>query len=138
MNRLGIFLALAISVLGNYLYAQTSTGALVGLVRDPAGAAVPQASVAITNTQTNISSRVQTDATGNYFLPSVPLGTYSIACEHPGFKRVNIQPVTVNVNQTVRVDLNLEVGDAAESVTVQEYASLVQTDSTTIGQVLTT
>ena len=120
------------------LPAQTSAGALVGLVRDPAGAAIPQAAVVVTNTQTSVSSRIDTDAAGNYIVPSVAPGIYSISCEHPGFKRVTIEPVTVNVNQTVRVDLNLPVGDTSESVTVQEYASLVQADNATIGQVVTT
>src|SRR5947209_1837736 len=105
------------------LYAQTSAGALVGLVRDATGAAVPRAAVTITNKQTNVGSRLETDASGNYSVPSVTPGIYSVVCEHPGFKRVVIEPVTVSVNQTVRVDLNLPVGDTAESVTVQEYAS---------------
>src|SRR5262249_35064978 len=72
------------------------------------------------------------------FVPSVTPGIYSISCEHPGFKRITIEPVTVSVNQTVRVDLNLPVGDTSESVTVQEYASLVQADNAAIGQVVTT
>src|ERR1700722_13818731 len=120
------------------LPAQTSAGALVGLVRDPAGAAIPQAAVVVTNTQTSVSSRIDTDSAGNYIVPSVAPGIYSIACEHPGFKRITIEPVTVSVNQTVRVDLSLPVGDASESVTVQEYTSLVQADNATIGQVVTT
>ena len=124
-----IFLALPAS-------AQTSAGAVVGLVRDATGAAVPTATVIVTNKQTNVVTRVQTDTSGNYFVPSVPLGVYSVVCEHPGFKKVVIAPVQVEVNQTVRVDLSLQVGDTSESVTVQEYASLVQTDTPTIGQVV--
>jgi len=119
------------------LLGQTSAGALVGLVRDPAGAAVPAAPVTVTNTQTNIAFRTQTDSTGNYFVPSLIPGTYSIVCEQSGFKKITVEPVVVNVNQTVRVDLNLQVGETVESITVQEFASLVQTDNSTIGQVIT-
>ncbi len=129
---------LAIALASGSLLAQTSAGALVGLVRDAAGAAIPNAKVTVTNTETNITSRLETDASGNYSVPSVPPGIYSVACEHPGFKRITVEPVTVSVNQTVRVDLSLPVGDASESVTVQEYTSLVQTDNATIGQVVTT
>jgi hypothetical protein len=68
-----------------YLSAQTSAGALVGLVRDAADAAIPQAVVTVTNTQTNVTSRLETDASGNYFVPSVAPGIYSVTCEHPGF-----------------------------------------------------
>src|SRR5438132_6549001 len=116
---------LVLALTSGPLPAQTSAGALVGLVRDPAAAAIPQAAVTVTNMHTNVSSRLETDASGNYFVPSVAPGIYSVACVHPGFKRVTIEPVTVSVNQTVRVDLSLPVGDTAESVTVQEYASLV-------------
>jgi hypothetical protein len=120
------------------LTGQTSAGALVGLVRDPAGAAIPSASVTVTNTQTNVAFKIQTDDTGNYFVPSLIPGMYSVVCEHTGFKKLTVGPVTVNVNQTVRVDLSLQVGETAESITVQEFASLVQTDNATIGQVVTT
>ncbi len=129
---------LAFALTSGSLSAQTSAGALVGLVRDAAGAAIPNAAVTITNTETNVTSRLETDSSGNYFVPSVPPGIYSVACEHPGFKRVVIEPVTVSVTQTVRVDLNLPVGDTSESITVQEDTSLVQTDNATIGQVVTT
>ncbi|MBM3793659.1 MAG: hypothetical protein FJW31_06240 [Acidobacteria bacterium] len=118
--------------------AQTSAGALVGLLRDPAGAAVPSASIVVTNTQTSVAFKTQTDDSGNYFVPSLLPGTYTLACEHAGFKKLSAGPVTVNVNQTARVDLNLQVGETAESVTVQEFANLVQTDTATIGQVVTT
>ncbi|HWB97363.1 MAG TPA: carboxypeptidase regulatory-like domain-containing protein, partial [Bryobacteraceae bacterium] len=124
--------------MGGSLLAQTSAGTLAGLVRDSAGSAIPEAVVTVTNTQTNVSSRLVTDASGSYFVPGVVPGIYSVSCEHPGFKRVVIEPVTVSVNQTVRVNLDLPVGDVAESVTVQEYASLVQSDNATIGQVVTT
>src|SRR5580698_2515279 len=122
---------LAFALTSGSLSAQTSAGALVGLVRDAAGAAIPNAAVTITNTETNVTSRLETDSSGNYFVPSVPPGIYSVACEHPGFKRVTIEPVTVSVTQTVRVDLNLPVGDTSESITVQEDTSLVQTDNAT-------
>src|SRR6266568_546491 len=128
---------LAFALMGGSAFAQTSAGALVGLVRDPAAAAIPRAAVTVTNTQTSVSSRIETDSAGNYIVPSVAPGIYSITCEHPGFKRVTIEPVTVSVNQTVRVDLNLPVGDTSQSITVQEYSSLVQADNATIGQVVT-
>ncbi|MCE5308612.1 MAG: carboxypeptidase-like regulatory domain-containing protein [Acidobacteriales bacterium] len=110
---------MALALMTQVASAQTSAGALVGLVRDPSDAAVPNATVVVTNTKTNVMTRQQTDATGNYFVPSVLLGVYSVTCEHPGFKKVTVSPVIVSVNQTVRVDLSLPVGDTAESVTVQ-------------------
>ncbi len=118
-------------------FSQTSAGAMVGLVRDPAGAAVPGAAITVTNTQTNIAFHIQTDTTGNYFVPSLIPGLYSAVCEQAGFKKATVGPVTISVNQTVRIDFNLLVGETAESVTVQADTSLVQTDNATIGQVVT-
>lgn len=136
-NRL-LILPLCVVLVAGGAAAQTSAGALVGLVRDPAGAAIPAAEVVVTNTQTNVVFDIKTDGSGNYFVPSLLPGSYSVTCQHPGFKKVTVEPITVSVNQTVRVDLTLQVGETAESVTVQEYATLVQTDNATIGQVVTT
>ncbi|HUQ92686.1 MAG TPA: carboxypeptidase regulatory-like domain-containing protein [Bryobacteraceae bacterium] len=131
----GFFLLLAAVVPA---FSQTSAGALVGLVRDAAAAAVPGATVIVTNTQTNVAFSIKTDESGNYFVPSLIPGTYSVVCEHSGFKRTTVGPVIVSVNQTTRVDLNLQVGETAESVTVEAVTSLIQTDNSTIGQVVTT
>ena len=120
------------------LAGQTSAGSLVGLVRDSGGSVIPQAAITVTNTQTGVNFPINTDATGNYFVPGLLPGTYSVSCQHTGFKKVSVGPITVSVNQTTRVDLNLQIGDTAETVTVQEYASLIQTDNATIGQVVTT
>src|SRR5258708_21139800 len=78
---------LAFALTSGSLSAQTSAGALVGLVRDPAAAAIPQAAVTVTNTQTGISSHLGTDASGNYFVPNVTPGIYSVMCGHPRLKR---------------------------------------------------
>lgn len=133
-----VFVMLVLTASLCRLFGQTSAGSLLGLVRDTSGAVIPNATVIITNTQTNVLSRLESDASGNYFLASVPPGVYSISCERAGFKRVTVEPVTVNVNQTVRVDINMLVGDAAQSITVDQNATLVQTDNATLGQVVTT
>jgi len=65
---------LAFALMGGSAFAQTSAGALVGLVRAPAAAAIPRAAVTVTNTQTNVSSHLETDASGNYFVPNVTPG----------------------------------------------------------------
>jgi len=133
-----VAIALAIAFAHLSLSGQTSAGSIVGLVRDPAGAAVPGASITVTNTGTGITYPVTTDSSGNYVLPSLLPGSYTIVCLHTGFKKITAGPITVNVNQAARVDLSLQVGDAVETVTVLENAAMVQTDNATIGQVVTT
>jgi hypothetical protein len=138
LKRVVVAYLLLLAMSAAFLWSQTSAGALVGLIRDPAGAVIPAASVTVTNTQTGVTFPIQTDGSGNYFVPGLLPGTYTVVCEHAGFKKITAGPVPVNVNQTVRVDLTLPVGDTVETVSVTEYASLVQTDNTTIGQVVTT
>jgi hypothetical protein len=137
-TRFAFALCVTVAASLSPVIGQTSAGSMAGLVKDPAGAAIADAAVTVTNTQTGLVFPTRTDGTGNYYVPSLLPGIYSVVCEHKGFKKITVNPVTINVNQTSRVDLNLQVGDTVESVTVQEYSSLVQTDSSTIGQVVTT
>jgi hypothetical protein len=129
---LAAFLAAVPSVLS----AQTSSGAIVGAVRDSTGAIIPDARVTVTNTGTNVASPFVTDQTGNYYIPSLIPGTYRIDAEKTGFKKMSVVDITVAVNQTVRVDLTMPVGDVAEVVSVHAEAPLIQADQSTLGQVV--
>ncbi len=117
-------------------YGQTSAGAIVGVIRDASGAIVPGAEITVTNQGTNISYPFVTDETGNYYIPSLLPGRYRIDAEKKGFKKVTARDVEVTVNQTIRVDLELPVGDTSESVSVTAETPLVQADQATIGQVI--
>lgn len=116
--------------------AQTSAGAIVGVVRDPTGAVIPEARVVITNTGTNLAFPFVTDATGNYYVPSLIPGSYRVDAEKTGFKRVSVAGLTVAVSQTLRVDITMPVGEVAEAVSVTAEAPLIQSDQSTLGQVV--
>lgn len=118
------------------LLGQTSAGAIVGVVRDPSGAVIPEAKVAVTNLGTNTSFTFVTDATGNYYVPSLIPGRYRVEAEKSGFKKVTVAEATVAVSQTLRVDLSMPVGEVAETVSVQSEAPLIQSDQATLGQVV--
>src|SRR5579884_1097426 len=117
-------------------FCQTSAGAIVGIVRDPSGAAVPHARITATNQATNVSFPFVTDATGNYYIPALLTGHYRVDVEKAGFRKITVPDVVVAVNQTVRVDLDLTLGDTAQTVNVTDQAPLVQADQATIGQVV--
>jgi hypothetical protein len=117
-------------------HSQTSAGAIVGVVRDASGAAVPGARITTTNQGTNVSHPFVTDDTGNYYISALLPGRYRVDAEKKGFKKVTVPNVEVAVNQTVRVDLQLPVGDTSESVSVVAETPLVQADQATIGQVI--
>src|SRR5690242_19636497 len=111
------------------IVAQSDRGTITGTVADPAGAVVPNAPIEARNSETGATFQAASSETGNYTLPQLPVGTYEISVAVAGFKKYVRQNITVGVAQTVRVDIALEVGSAAESVTVTEQSSLLKTES---------
>ena len=109
--------------------AQSDRGAITGTVADPAGAVVASAPIEAKNTETGAVFQAASSDTGNYTLAQLPVGTYEVSVAVAGFKKYVRQNITVGVAQTVRVDIGLEVGSAAESVTVSEQSSLLKTES---------
>ena len=75
LTRFAFALLLLLAMPMDFLWGQTSAGALVGLVRDPAGAVIPATSITVTNTQTGVTFPIQTDDSGNYFVPGLLPGT---------------------------------------------------------------
>jgi len=119
---------LVIVLLPYALHAQ-QTSTLVGIVSDSTGAVVPDASVLLVNTATDFQRTVITNAQGQYTAASVPAGSYRIAVEKVGFQKLERENITLPSAATVNVDLTLLVGSNAETVTVNEAASLIQSQS---------
>jgi hypothetical protein len=122
---LAVFMAAALSERGE---AQVLYGSIVGNVRDSSGAAIPGATVTITNKETNLTRETLTSDTGAYTLTNVLPGTYSVKVTLTGFKEFSKTEVPVTVNTITRVDVMLEVGQLAETVTVAADAVRLQTD----------
>jgi len=112
-------------------------GEITGRVNDPTGAAVPNAVLTLTNVSTNAVRQTASTGDGDYTFPSVPPGTYNVKAEHPGFKVEISHNVEVQVQQTIRLDLMLQVGQVSESVEVSATASLLQSENATVGTVIT-
>ncbi|MDQ1473405.1 MAG: hypothetical protein QOJ99_4885 [Bryobacterales bacterium] len=111
------------------LWAQSDRGSITGTVTDPANAIVPGVAITAVHAETAAQYQTVTTATGNYTIPSLPAGLYNITVEAPGFKKLIQSGVTVEVAQTARIDLALQVGAASESVTVSADATLLKTES---------
>ncbi|HEY8549884.1 MAG TPA: carboxypeptidase-like regulatory domain-containing protein, partial [Vicinamibacterales bacterium] len=109
--------------------AQAVTGTLTGMVTDSTGAVLPGVTVTIVNAGTGFTRTMVTNAGGEYTAPSIPTGTYNITAELSGFKSVTLSNVTVGVDQRVRMDISLEVGQMTESVEIAASTPLVQTSS---------
>ncbi len=110
-------------------FGQTDRGTITGTISDPAGAVVANAPIQAKNTETGATYQAASTATGNYTLAQLPAGPYEITVTVPGFKTFLRRNLQVQVAQTLRVDMKLEVGTAAESVTVSAESSLLKTES---------
>ena len=108
--------------------AQVFYGSIVGAVTDPSGAAVPSASVNITNTNTGQTRETKTDSGGRYTLSDVQAGNYVIKITAPGFRPIERTGLAVTINTVTRVDAALEVGQVTEQLTVEASAVALQTD----------
>jgi len=111
------------------VFAQSDRGTITGAISDPAGAVVANAPVQAKNLGTGAVYDGATSDTGNYTLLQLPPGAYQLTVTVPGFKKYARSGLTVEVAQTLRVDISLEVGSAAETVTVTESATLLRTES---------
>src|SRR6516162_1961690 len=109
--------------------AQSDRGTITGEISDPAGAVVSNAPIEARNVDTGAVYPAASSSTGNYTFAELPVGNYEISVAVPGFKRYVRQGLTVQVAQTLRIDISLEVGSASESVTVTEVAPLLKTES---------
>jgi len=135
-HRIGPALVLLCLVSASAFYGQTVAGSIVGTITDPSRAVIAGASVTLTNLGTNDTRTVKSDEVGNYLFVNLPPGNYSITVENPGFKRFTRQPITVEVQSVVRIDVLLEVGDATQTVEVIAQTPLLQTQTATLGQVV--
>src|SRR5215471_4285142 len=111
------------------LYAQNDRGTVTGTVTDPTNAVVPNATVTAKNEASGVESKTLTTATGGFTIPSLPAGSYSLSFEAPGFKKSIQKGIAIQVAQTTRIDVALQVGDTAEAVTVTAEAQLLKSES---------
>ncbi|MEJ7616592.1 MAG: carboxypeptidase regulatory-like domain-containing protein [Pyrinomonadaceae bacterium] len=112
--------------------AQSTTGTVSGYVTDQNGAAVTEAAVTATLVQQNVIRSVRSSDEGFYDFAALPPGEYTISVEKTGFQRVTQTGLMLSVNQNLRLDLDLKVGDIEQQITVTAETPLVDTRSQTI------
>lgn len=112
------------------------TGNIVGTVHDASGAVVPDASVLITNMETQFQRVVMTNGSGEYVAPSMPTGTYSITVDRVGFQKLTRIGITLTGASTVTVELELAVGSDAQSIEVTSQLPLLQAQSATVSNLV--
>jgi carboxypeptidase family protein len=127
-----IVLFLALCCVGD-AFAQQPWGVIVGTVTDPTSATISPARVTVTQTDTQVNQTVVTNATGDYSVPYLVHGMYTIKVEHPGFRASVVSHVVLEAAQTVRVDVHMQLGEVTEVSEVSATAIAVQMDSAVVG-----
>ena len=119
------------------LFAQDYRATLLGQVSDASGAAVPNATVRAIRVDSNQTTEVKTTATGFYSLPYLNPGVYEVTYEAQGFKKLVRTSIQVRSTETVSVDVTLELGSVVESVEVSARSSVLETETSTTGHLVT-
>jgi hypothetical protein len=132
--RFGLVLLLLLPSLPSR--AQVSSGSLLGDVRDEKGASVPGVTVVARGNDTGFSRTAATNGFGSYRIDDLLPGAYTVTAQRDGFQGVTVSPFFVEVNQKARLDFDLRVGSAHDTVTVNARASALQTDDASEGYLL--
>ena len=123
--------------MGCVAQAQFDVGSLVGTIRDQSGAAVAGASITATNTATNIESSATSNDSGDYEIPSLHVGVYTISAKATNYAEAVAQNIAISVGNRQRIDLELKVGETQSSVEVSDVTLQLETDSSQRGQTIT-
>ena len=118
------------------IYSQTTDASITGVVVDPTKAAIPDAKLTVTNDSTNARSSVVTDQTGSFYISNLPPGAYRIEVERTGFNTVVRPGLILHIKDRMEMNFEMAVGPAAETVTVEGGAPLVNTQDATVGTVI--
>ena len=116
--------------------AQTATGVITGSVLDSSGAIAAGAKVTLLNQETNQRREATANAAGVYEFRALPNGLYTIQAEMPGFKKEEIRGVRLTVAQTIQLDIELELGQVTDSVTVEASAVQTQASEASLSQII--
>lgn len=117
--------------------SQTPSASVVGRITDATGAVIPGVTVKVANVETNIARETSSNGAGEYTVPYLNPGRYTMEAASAGFRTYNRSEFSLAVDQILRMDIPLEVGSAAESITVTEAPPVLNTETATRGEVTT-
>jgi hypothetical protein len=117
-------------------FGQVYSGSLTGVVKDPSGAAVPNAKAVLTDQDKGFTYATITDTEGRYVLRNLPPGSYSLKVSATGMRPYSPPPLTLTVGQNAEVNVDFEIQGTAEKVDVEATATLLQTQDASTGQLV--
>ena len=136
MTRFGFVLRIVLALLvtvSTLAFGQSSTASILGNVTDQSGAAVAGASVTVTNAGTGLQRVTQTDASGNYVVPTLPVGIYKVEAKSQGLQTQIANNVELQVNQNSVQNFSLKVAPASEVITIEATAPVIESTTMTVG-----
>src|SRR6266568_4095303 len=136
-GRWGTAIVVLIAFGTSLIFGQGGTATILGVVRDTSGALIPGVSIIVKHVDSGLTRSVVSSEQGGYVAPLLPVGPYELTTTMPGFKQQVRSGINLVVGQQAIVDLTLEVGAAAEQVTVTEEAPLVNTTTSSTSGVIT-
>src|SRR5712691_11653922 len=116
--------------------SQTSSGTIVGVVTDPSGAAVAATKITLRHLTTGETREAAANERGEFNVPILRIGDYALTAGAQGFKTQTVSPITVRVDQTVNLPIQLEIGAVTDSVEVTVSTPLVDSATSSLGQVI--
>ena len=131
------FVLLIILTLFTSIAVAQQAATFVGTITDQTGAAVPNASIVITNTDTGISRTITSGTDGEYVAPELQIGNYLVRATATGFKGAERKGVVLQVGDRQRIDFALQIGSAQETITVEANAVAVQSESGEVSSMVT-
>src|ERR1700680_2621072 len=123
-----IRLSACLVVVASLALGQGGSGTITGTITDPGGAVVPGATVEAKNTETGVVFAAVSTNTGNYTISQLPIGNYVVTAKVQGFKTYTHTNLVLTATQVIKEDIALQVGSAAETVTVTAETTLLKTE----------
>src|ERR1700761_6004080 len=137
--KIALFSMLVLCATASLSIAQdVQSATVVGTVTDSSGAVVPNAAITVTNTATNAAAHATTNSDGAWYIPFQPAGTYTLTIDAPGFKEYVQSGIILQIGQTPRFDVQMELGAVGQRVEVTGSAPVLDTDNTVVGGLNTT
>jgi hypothetical protein len=131
-----IGILLFVSLAPAFARAQISTGTIVGVVEDTTGGVIPHAQVTLTQTATDITRHAETNDRGQFNAPFIPLGDYTVTVTAPGYETKAVSGISLQIDQTANLHITLSVGLVSQTIQVTGAAPLVDSVTSSLGQVI--
>jgi len=119
------------------LNAQEANGRVIGTITDPQGAAIAGVKITVIESDTQVSRTTTTQSDGSYQVLELPIGNYSVVAEQPGFSKVLTAPQKLLINQSLRIDIPLQLGQVSHTIQVEAAASNIETVVAQLGSSVT-